>query len=678
MRARLFRRTFVVGIVVLASGLAAAQAPTQNQPPRGRGFLMGHVVDASDGTPIANAIVSIGGGTGAVEAGLLPTGEVIIPNANRQVIADAGGRFLFRELTSGSYSIRATAPGFMPGAFGASRPGGLSQTVVLERNDDRKGGLVIKLWRSASITGRIVDEFGEPAIGLQVRIYRRTFTAGRPRLSSTGGIATTDDRGIYRVTNLTPAEYIVSLPFSSTTMPISAVEEYMQAISTGGAPYEQMSAERSMSGAPFPSTSGFRVGDYVLAQDSGRTSGHVPAPSEDGQMVAVPTTFYPGTTSVAQATVLTLASGEDRTGIDFQIRPRRAVRVSGIATGPDGPVANLGVRLLIAGAEDFASASGTEAATTATDAAGGFMFLAVPVGTYTLQAIRVPRAQAPRSTPTTSIEVAGPGGTMMGVTSMSSGTSVTLPLPPDPTLWAAIPVTVGETDVQNLALPLRRGARLSGRFVFEGGEAPPADVLQRASLSISTMAASQPTQVSMAQKRIEGDGRFATVGYPAGRYSVSANVPAAKPGAPPWRFKYARLGGRDLTDEGLEVGATDIENIELVFGTTTAEINGTVVDAKNQPDPGALVVVMPADSTAWKAGVISSRRIRAARTTSLGAFVLPSLPPGDYFIAAIPEGAYDTWQDPKNLEAISRLATRVSLLDGNKLSQRLTTVTSIK
>ena len=682
MRARLVSRSFVVGLVACASGLAAAQAPLPNQAPaRGRGFVIGQVVDAAAGRPIPGAVVSISSGAVPAEA-LLLSGEIAsLPNAPRQVIADASGRFFFRELTGGSYTIRANAPGYLSGAYGASRPSGLSQPVVLEGDDDRKGGLTVRLWQAALITGRIVDEFGEPAIGMQVRSFRRTFSGGRARLAP-GLFATTDDRGVYRFSNLTPGDYLVGLMFTSTSVPVSVVDAYMQASASGStAAMEQMLNERSSSGAPFPATSGFRVGDHVLVAEGGRGGPSIIAPPDDGPVMSVPTTFYPGATSPAQATVLTLTSGESRTGVDFQLKPRRAVGVSGIVTGPDGPVANIGVRLLIAGAEEFVSSLTTEAAITSTDAAGRFTFLGVTSGTYTLQAMRVPRSQGPRLSNTTSIEVVGAGGVMMGMSSSGPASLASLPLPTDPTLWATMPLTVGEADLQNVSVTMRQGARIAGRLVFEGGEPPPGDQLQRANISISPMILNFPSQVSAAQKRIETDGRFATVGYPAGRYNLSASVPTlARPGSPstPWRFKLARLGGRDLTDEGLEIGSSDIDNLELVFGTTSTEITGTVTDPKGLPDTGALVVVMPADSNAWKSGVISSRRVRSTRTTTTGAYTLSGLPPGEYFIAAIPEGAFESWQEPRTLDAISRLAVRVSLGEGNKQSQRLTTIATIK
>jgi hypothetical protein len=236
---------------------------------------------------------------------------------------------------------------------------------------------------------------------------------------------------------------------------------------------------------------------------------------------------------------------------------------------------------------------------------------------------------------------------------------------------------VGDSDIQNLAVVLRPGARFSGRIVFEGAsEVPPADVLVRTSLQISQMSGTTPSQVATGQKRVETDATFRTVGYPPGRYSLSASIPPVPGGSgrTPWRFKFATLGGKDLSDEGLDLQGEDITNIVITFTDRPTEISGNVVDAKSQPDLAAMVVVIPADSQAWKSGIISPRRVRGVRTTTTGGFTIADLPPGEYFIAAVSDAALDNWQDPKTLESISRLATRITLADGAKISQRLTTI----
>jgi tellurite resistance protein len=63
------------------------------------------------------------------------------------------------------------------------------------------------------------------------------------------------------------------------------------------------------------------------------------------------------------------------------------------------------------------------------------------------------------------------------------------------------------------------------------------------------------------------------------------------------------------------------------------------------------------------------------RTTTTGAFSAPGLPPGDYLVAAVKEDAITEWQDPKFLEKVIAVATHITLGDGEKKSQELSTKT---
>ena len=76
--------------------------------------------------------------------------------------------------------------------------------------------------------------------------------------------------------------------------------------------------------------------------------------------------------------MITIASGEERAGVDLQMHLVATSRVSGTLLGPDGPAFNMGLRLVPADARDLASENGYETATTVTDAAGQFTFLGVP------------------------------------------------------------------------------------------------------------------------------------------------------------------------------------------------------------------------------------------------------------------------------------------------------------
>lgn len=54
----------------------------------------------------------------------------------------------------------------------------------------------------------ITDSFGEPLEGIAVQARRLQRTGGTSRLVPIGAIATTDDRGEYRLYNLPPGDYL--------------------------------------------------------------------------------------------------------------------------------------------------------------------------------------------------------------------------------------------------------------------------------------------------------------------------------------------------------------------------------------------------------------------------------------------------------------------------------------
>ncbi len=75
-------------------------------------------------------------------------------------------------------------------------------------------------------------------------------------------------------------------------------------------------------------------------------SGMMPLPGDDGRLLAYPTMFYPGTTAPRQASVVSLAAGEVRGGVDFRLQLIKTLRVSGTAVWPDDrPYPHLSLRL---------------------------------------------------------------------------------------------------------------------------------------------------------------------------------------------------------------------------------------------------------------------------------------------------------------------------------------------
>ena len=709
------RALFIAALAILA-GISSATlsgqmvvAPAQSgqtppgspqptpDPAKGTGIIIGQVIDSGTRRGIQGATVMLSStnATGMTSA-VLPTGEIVTINrggptaqtegpngAPRQLLTDASGRFMFRNLAAGRYSIRVSASPYLAGGPGATRPGAITQTIELTRDDEKRDGIVVRMWKGATISGTVVDEAGEPAIGVSIQAIRRQVLNGRTRMGFYGS-ATTDDRGIYRINSLLPGEYFVGVTSTSTTIPAPTAEAFMQAMYSGTSLTTNEVYRDLMSSGSFAlemmlmdGGGGYRVGDLMFKQGNtmyGTGTGPAPAPGDDERVLAYPSTYYPGASTIGQATPIVVASGEDRTRIDLQLRLLPAMRVSGTVMGPDGPMRNLSLRLMPAGADEFQSDEQFVAATSVTDANGAFTFLGVTPGAYTLKTLRVPRPMPTpsRGTPLTMVEVTGPGGMVMGM-SMGPGTAGAPPPPPplptDPTLWASMPVTVVETDVSGFNVMLQSGARLSGRIVFEGdGDKPTPEQVQQTAIAMSPVVG--PSQAASVAKRVESDGTFATSGYPPGTYLLAATPTSAVAGQ--WKFKSATLGGRVVSDEGLDIQGEDVAGLVITFIHNLGEISGTVNNDRGTPDQTSFVVMIPADSTAWKRGVINARRLKSTRVTSTGTFTLGDLPPGAYYVAAIADDLPDNWQLPSTLETITRLATRVVIADGAKVSQALT------
>ena len=373
----------------------------------------------------------------------------------------------------------------------------------------------------------------------------------------------TDDRGVYRTGTLIPGDYIVAVIQTVTTVPSSLVDAYFDASRSGTS--STLVRQLIESNAPFPSMgSALRIGDYQVGAMNGRLP--VVLSDDRSHVFAFATTYYPAAPNSSDVTMLKLASGQDQSGVDLQLRLVRTVTVSGTVSAPDGPARNTGVRLIPISATGATSDVGLEAATTATDANGAFTFLGVPAGQYTLRVRRVPQPQLDAASRVTIMSSTG-GMTIMSSSSSSPDTPPVMPT--EPALFAELPLSIADHDVQDLAVTLQTGARVSGKIVFEGAAAPPAPaVIQRMSAMLTSI---DGVSVAFSQGRTTPDGQFTTTGYPPGRYVVNVNGPA-----PGWTFQSATIGGRNLDETPLELQSSDVGGVVVTFTDHPSEVRGTV------------------------------------------------------------------------------------------------------
>lgn len=243
------------------------QTPARDNapPPRtGTSRIRGRVVDVDTGQPLRRAIVRISGAQ---------------IRESRSTATDAEGRYEFRDLPAGRYSLTATKSAYVTVNYGQRRltesgkPIDLGENQVVDKID-------FVLPRGGVITGRIVDEYGEPVANASVQTTQDRFVNGERRPMPTGPGATTPDTGEYRLWGLNPGDYYVSV-------------------------------------TP-------RVNGPAMPNDN----------SDDRAGYAA--SYYPGTASLADAQRVTIAAGQTASGVDIMLSPTRTSKVTGTAIDSNG------------------------------------------------------------------------------------------------------------------------------------------------------------------------------------------------------------------------------------------------------------------------------------------------------------------------------------------------------
>jgi len=642
----------VVRALVLVAAVQAPQVQAQQGSPSGTpsGLILGRVVDAGSGRPLPGAIVS-----------LLGAGPV-----SPRAITNAGGQFVFRKLPKGRFTLLATRPGYVDGAYGRRQPGGSTGSIELD-DGQRVGDIVITMWHRAAIAGTLTDEAGEPLIGATVRLLERRYTAGHRRFLPSG-TATTDDRGIYRFSALAPGDYIVGFVAHQTSLPPEVSALMRNPPPPSDTKGQEIMRERFSLGLMGQEV---QVGSTVRQIDSSA----VPPISNDAAaaVFVYPTVFYPNSPTAARAAVITLESGQERDSVDLSLHPVRASRVSGAVVGPDGPAGTISVHLFPATMDDV---SELETAATMTDGNGIFTLTGVIAGQYEIKVARIPRppAPAPGTNMVTTIQV---GGTMMMGMSSSidgPGPAPVPPIPDDPALYADTSINVGESNVDNVIVTLLRGASVSGHVEFDGAtDRPDALALSRVPIvleRVDSRTASMPGiggLQSAPAGRIDETGAFKTYTQPTGRYLI--RIGGAPSGG--WTVKSVIAEGRDISETPFDLGASDLKNVVVTFTDRPTKLTGLAHTKDGTPDPDALVVVFPTDPAGWTDFGVAPRRLRSARPLKNGTYTITGLPAGDYYVAAISEDAFSSWQSPDVLAELSRSATQVRIIDGDAHTQDL-------
>ena len=335
-------------------------------------------------------------------------------------------------------------------------------------------------------------------------------------------------------------------------------------------------------------------------------------------------TYFPGTPSASDARLVTVGLSEQIDAIDVTLARVATARLSGTVVDSLGKP--IGAGLLMSRSQRSGDVT-VEPSVTRSGADGRFDIRNVPDGEWVLQVIT--------------------GG---DVNRGQEGE------------FASRFVTVNGADVTDIRLQTSIGSRIEGHIVFEGsGTADPTGV------TVTTLPADfdrAPLIGPSAMATGKPDGTFVLNGLNGPRRLL---LHAGKS----WSLKAIRANGRDVTDEPLSFGTKDesLTDVEVVLTNRAAGITGSVTDARGRAVTDYTVIVFATKADRWYQG---SRFFTFTRPKADGAFSVADLPSGEYYVAAVDrlqgtEG-FGEWQDPAFLQSIVPRATRLTLVDGQRVS----------
>jgi hypothetical protein len=183
----------IVIMVLLSLQCSAAQANHDQQQSFGGGFrIAGHVVNSKTGYPLARARVSIT--------------DTRNPQRSLSMLTSDDGKFQFNGVTAGKFALEGAKRGFIRAAYDQHEQ--FSTAIVTGAGLDTEN-LTVRLDPVAVLTGKVLDESGDPVRNATVTVYREDHFSGVSRIRRFRA-AQTDDLGSYEISALDAGTYFVA------------------------------------------------------------------------------------------------------------------------------------------------------------------------------------------------------------------------------------------------------------------------------------------------------------------------------------------------------------------------------------------------------------------------------------------------------------------------------------
>jgi hypothetical protein len=354
---------------------------------------------------------------------------------------------------------------------------------------------------------------------------------------------------------------------------------------------------------------GLSPGDYYVQATWRKAPGAVGS-VDDG--VGYAPTFFPSTTSAADAQRVTVGVGTITSDVVIAMTAIKTSKVSGTAVDSTGQPMS-GMLMVMQSSGGLNTAFGSPIRPD-----GSFSVANLTPGEYTL------RAQS------------RPGGDEA----------------------ATMKITVAGVDITDLRLVASGMVSVSGRVVVDPGQS-----LQAGALSI--MAA--PVQAdSMMFNGGRGPGKVGIDNafvLKSGPGQVRLRVLGLPKG---WDVRAVRLRGVDVTDSGLDIKPNEeVDGIDVELTNRLTSVIGLVTDARGEATKDYTTVIFPQDQNLW---TNPARYIKIGRPDQDGRFTIAGLPPGDYYAVALDHLDPGKISDPEFLNAVRSGARAFSLAEAETKS----------
>jgi len=254
---------FPLLLVDIASAQTASSNPPVARPKTEECSVSGIVVKLAGGEPVKTATVQL--------QNLQDLARTT------SVVTDVSGRFELRGIDPGRYWLKVSRTGFVTQEYGQRTPNDPGAEIRLSAGQNLRD-LLFRLIPWGVISGRILDEEGEPLPWAQVSALREVYSSGKRKLSPEA-LVPTNDLGDFRLFGLKPGRYFVSAKY--------------------------------------------KAGLHIVGR------GEVREDDNDDFRPEFMPIYYPNSPDPARASTIALKAGEEITSVEILLRPVATYRIRG-------------------------------------------------------------------------------------------------------------------------------------------------------------------------------------------------------------------------------------------------------------------------------------------------------------------------------------------------------------